>query len=203
MMEQFDLLEMMRQDREAVEGVASLYGLECTTTSDYRAAFDHWQAEHGHFGSIPLSHAWHQMSGRNGDCDLATGDGCEVTILCADTRCNDPEHDYARRCQCVGDLTYRAVCDTCHWSSTPDREHEATLAALDHCFENWRDSPVVSPAPSNMDDRAMRRWSAEVVAAYGARPLGWPVITARTGPGTRAVAGRSPWRGYDVAVGTL
>ena len=89
MMEQFDLLEMMRQDREAVEGVASLYGLECTTTSDYRAAFDHWQAEHGHFGSIPLSHAWHQMSGRDGDCDLTTGDGCEVTILCADTRCND------------------------------------------------------------------------------------------------------------------
>lgn len=46
-------------------------------------------------------------------------------------------------------------------------------------------------------------WKKQVIALYGDRPPGWPVITDRTPPGLRAVEGRSPWGGYDVAVQDL
>ena len=113
---QCDLLTMLQEDREATEGVPKLFALECGSAEEFEAAFDRWTAEYGHFGSIPISHAWHKSGLGFVPPDLVTEHGCEVNILSSDTRCH--EHwsgPSGESCQCVGDLLYRAVCGHCRW----------------------------------------------------------------------------------------
>jgi len=80
-------------------------------------------------------------------------------------------------------------------------EAEGQLDCWHYCPPARSDTPLPhdshEPSP-----KQRRRWNEEVDKLYGDRPEGYPIITERTAPGTRAVPGRSPWSGYDVAACT-
>ncbi|MGC5027937.1 DUF6349 family protein [Tsukamurella sp. DT100] len=128
---------------------------------------------------------------------------CQPYVLGADLRCADRTHRDG--CACVGHLIYRGFCTGCDWET--DGEHlEDSLAAidaLDHAHDGWRESPVVEPLKYELGSKAGKNWQRSIEALYGDCPPGWPIITNRRGTATRAVAGRSPWGGYDVAIDTI
>lgn len=87
-------------------------------------------------------------------------------------------------CQCVTALVYRAWCRDCaHWTAIRDDESAAVVELHDHCWPGWRELPVGATA-----DRGPH-WEQ----------AGAPIITERAPHGTRAVAGYSPYGGYDLA----
>lgn len=166
------------------------------TIADYDARFEQWckASPDGHFNSIRISHGWHH----HGPV-LLLPDQCDVGVLSASLRC-----DHARGCECVGrGGAYMAVCDHCGWHSDHAAdETRAVVDGLDHAYPGWRDSPVAPPA-TFCDNKQKAAWQRTVRELCGDRPAGWPVITDRVPPGMRAVPGRSPWGGYDVAAVSL
>lgn len=156
------------------------------------AAFAEWKQRYGNFDCIRVSHGWHEAM-----CE-ATGpvDRCQGTLLAANYGCDCSERD----CQCVGGTYSRGACLHCAWEGPVRHDGgEAVCDALDHAHPDWRTSPVVAPLRHDATPARTRRWRAEVDTLYGDRPDGHPIITDRPPPGTRAVADRSPWGGYDVA----
>ncbi|MGO2821667.1 MAG: DUF6349 family protein [Brachybacterium tyrofermentans] len=87
-------------------------------------------------------------------------------------------------CQCVTALVYWAWCGDCaHWTAIRDEETAAVEELHDHCWPGWLDLPLGGTA--DREDP----WTQP----------GAPIITNRSGSGTRAVPGRSPYGGYDLA----
>ena len=157
-------------------------------------AFSEWRQRYGGFDSARVSHGWHVAL-----CE-ATGPvtRCQVTVLTVNLGCR---HTGRAGCQCVGGLSYRGACLHCPWEG-PVREDQTQAVGdgLDHAHPGWRNGPTVQPLGHEPSPKQRRRWNEEVDKLYGDRPEGYPIITERTTPGTRAVPGRSPWGGYDVAV---
>lgn len=206
MTEQLDLLDMLAADTrvyaERVHGVPSLFTLRRDSLADYDAAFTDWQHEWGSHDSYRQSHAWHPTIRDQFSGDLDPTPTCHAGMLLADLRCG-----HHTPCSCVGDLLYRGLCRGCGWHSPiTDTENDAVLATLDHAHPGWRENPIVpapppDPGPGN---RRHHAWIATVTELHGGpQPTGWPIITRRGPSGHRAVPGRSPWSGYDVAAETL
>lgn len=163
---------------------------------DLAAAFERWVFEHGSFGCIPRSHMWHPaitMDDANTDTE-----GHDLTVLSADLRC---EH-YGERCQCVGDLMYRAICERCRWHADGTEQH-VVEAWHDHAWPGWRTLPAIPAAITKRDDqnRPSTKLAAWIEEHY---PVDWqvpgaPIRTERSGLGTRHVPRRSPWGGFDLS----
>ena len=164
--------------------------------ADLEAAFARWQFEHGSFGCVPRSHMWHPAI----SMDRANTDttGHDLSVLSADLRC---EH-YGQPCQCVGDLLYRAICETCRWH-LDGTEAQGVEGWHDHAWPGWRALPVIPAALTKRDDhnRPSKKLAAWIEEHY---PDGWqvpgaPIITERPQHGTRHVPHRSPWGGFDLS----
>lgn len=202
MTDQLDMFDMLALDTmldaEATRGTPTLF-VSCARGIDARIAETAaWSQQWGRLGGFAQSHGWHaQMTVATEPTTI-----CQPSVLVADLRCRCFADD---GCECVGELVYRAVCRCCRdWESERivDDESVAAMIALDHAHPGWRDCPVVTLGPHN--DGPKKRWAQAVREQYGDRPDGWPIITDRGGPvGLRAVPGRSPWGGYDVAARSL
>ncbi len=202
-MHQLDLFEMAEADdleSRMRRGIPRLYAHTYPHPDDYVRAFENWQRDWFSFASRVVSHAWlpaeYMWLGSSG-----VTAACQPIVLTAHLQC---QH-YGERCYCVGRVNaHRGMCRRCGWHSpiTTDDDSSAIALALDHCHPGWRDCPVVDPAPFEDGPKgaaARARWEDAARNLYGKRPQGWPIITSRASPGTRAVPGRSPWGGYDVA----
>jgi hypothetical protein len=166
------------------------------TPAELDAAFHRWQFEHGSFGCVPRSHMWHPaitMDAANADTP-----GHDLTVLTADLRCDH----YGRDCLCVGDLLYRAICETCHWHQDGTEAH-VVEAWHDHAWPGWRDLPVIPAGLGKRDDhnRPSRMFAAWIEEHHPAdwQVPGAPIITNRPEHGTRHVPHRSPWGGFDLS----
>ncbi len=149
-------------------------------------AFSEWRQRYGGFDSARVSHGWHVAL-----CE-ATGPvtRCQVTVLTVNLGCR---HTGRAGCQCVGGLSYRGACLHCPWEG-PVREDQTQAVGngLDHAHPGWRNGPTVQPLGHEPSPKQRRRWNEEVDRLYGDRPEGYPIITERTTPGTRAVPAAPP-----------
>jgi len=192
MMTQLDLFSLLPSIEDDTPTPPSIYGSPARGLVARTAAFTDWSACSGRLDSYRVSHAWHP-----GLCEAAgTTPGCQVSVMTCDLRC-----DHHRACECVGDLIEKGVCLHCAWEG-PDRLNQAAAVwdALDHAHPGWDDSPAVDPLRHDPSAKQKQRWRESVEELYGPRPQGYPIITRRPPGATRAVAGRSPWGGYDVAL---
>lgn len=98
------------------------------------------------------------------------------------------------RCACVGGHLHQAVCSVCRWHHIDDAEKAVVEAWHDHAFPGWRDLPV---APVGLDSKHLAKWATDMYPAEWQVP-GAPILTTRTGVGSRSVPGRSPWGGFDI-----
>lgn len=113
-----------------------------------------------------------------------------------------------------GALKHRAICDACGWGTPVGTERETVALWHDHAWPGWRDLPVVpldiAPRGGGMDLKraydkvAARRGCDWVQANY---LTDWhvdraPILSERSGYGTRDVPGYSPWAGFDIWEGT-
>lgn len=202
---QLDMLAMLAADETEAKRAAGipprLYGMTGRGLWARLEAYDAWMTEWEpviEIGAGLVVRGWH----RNFLADPARTLECQPYVLGADLRCNDFSH---RDCACTGQLVWRGFCTGCDWEA--DGEHlEDSLAAvdaLDHAHDGWRESPVVEPLAYELSSKAGKNWQRATMDLYGDCPPGWPVITNRRGVATRAVEGRSPWGGYDVAIDTI
>ncbi|WP_293787985.1 DUF6349 family protein [uncultured Aeromicrobium sp.] len=107
-------------------------------------------------------------------------------------------------CECIGDLLYLAVCDTCevHWI---DGDWNTVVEAWhDHAFPGWRDLPTLpGKLRGQMGTRKMtpklEEW-LETNYPPEFRVAGAPILTDRGGSGTRHVPEYSPYGGFDLSV---
>ena len=179
--------------------VPKLFATTARGAQAHIAEFREWKYEFGHFDCIRVSHAWVASP----MTPTEPTDTCQPTVLHAGLWCH---HGGGRNkgCQCVGGGLFWAFCRGCDWEGNDrhDDETAAVFDALDHAHPGWRDSPVVEAASPAAKEKAAGRWIANVHDLYGDRPDGWPIITERMG-GLRAVPGRSPWGGYDIAAESL
>jgi hypothetical protein len=166
------------------------------TPGQLAAAFERWCFEHGSFGCIPRSHMWHPAI-TMGDANTDTA-GHDLAVLTADLRCDH----HGERCQCVGTLLTRAICETCRWHADGTEQH-AVEAWHDHAWPGWRTLPVAPLGITKWDDRGR---PTEKLAAWieEHQPVAWqlpgaPIITERARYGTRHVPHRSPWGGFDLS----
>lgn len=168
--------------------------------SDLEDAVAHWQFLHRLDGSRHDSRMWHRA--------IAVPGGVEIgehgfDLFTADLRCDPWKHPTPHGgCTCVGDLTYMAMCEPHGWHAVASDENAAVETWHDHSFPGWRDLPVVPARLRNTDEiglsSAARKWIEQHYPA-SMRVVGAPVITERSGIGTRHVPGRSPWGGYDIS----
>lgn len=207
---QLDMFEMLAADEKAATtaaklatGIPKLYAHPGRGLRARLAAYSAWMQEWKPivpFGCALIVKGW--------DTRYPIGeptDTCQPIVLSADLRCDAPGHRYGVNCYCMGELVHRAFCLHCDWEA--DGEHverdRAAMDGLDHAHPGWRESPIVEPHQHDGQMKVTKTWTAMVNKAYGPRPLGWPVITRRTRPGHGAVAGRSPWGGYDISSQSL
>lgn len=109
-------------------------------------------------------------------------------------------------------LLYRGACRKagCDWEGpVRDRENPAVEDGMDHAWPGWRHLPPVPKVPDQVGSgtskaamKSVEAWTAKVIAVY---PDGWleaggPIRTVREPMGTRHVAGRTPYGGYDLAL---
>ncbi|MFZ2510992.1 MAG: DUF6349 family protein [Gordonia sp. (in: high G+C Gram-positive bacteria)] len=176
-----------------------IFGHRGRTLLDYRVRLDRWCAENGtRLDCLRMAHAWAAQYGT----PVALRGQCHPIRISASLGC--PHHVWdGGPCECVGGHVYRTICEHCGWHSPATDDSSAVLAGLDHAYPGWRTSPIAPAQNSGGSQAKAKRWAKNVVELYGDRPLGWPVITDRAGPGLRAVEGRSPWGGYDVAAAYL
>ena len=127
----------------------------------------------------------------------------DFDLFTADLRCEPwTDREPHSGCQCVGDLTYQAICEPHRWHLIASDENSAVEAWHDHAFTGWRDLPIVPALFRSIDQpglsKAAKKWIAENYPT-STQVVGAPVITERSNSGTRHVPGRSPWAGYDIS----
>lgn len=168
------------------------------------ADYDKWCDGHGNFGSIPRSHAWlpeitlYASSSEVGQLPAR----CTPYLLGADLRGICGHHG---RCYCVGNHVFRGACLGCTWEGPIVQDAaDAVADAHDHAWPGWRDLPIVGRRPESGTTKkqlaATQAWEDGVNRIY---PSGWlhaggPIITARTGYGTRDVPNCTGHGGYDL-----
>lgn len=166
------------------------------TPDELAAAFERWTFEHDRLGCIPASHMWHPAITMDDANSLTPGH--DLTVLSADLRCAH----LTERCHCVGQLLYRAICQTCRWHRDAT-EPQAVEAWHDHAWPGWRQLPAV-PAeiatsdPSGRPTRRLVAWLDQHQPDDWQTP-GAPIVTERARHGTRHVPRRSPWGGFDLS----
>lgn len=188
----------------AVEAVPPWEGAPLTFTTDYHspaeldAAFAHWQFLNGPFNSSALSHMWHRAIAVPGGVAVADHG---FDMFTAELRCFVDDHRH-EDCACVGDMLYQAVCEPCEWHQITAGENTAVESWHDHSIPGWRDLPIV-PARIRISDGSglTKAAGAWIIEHYppAMQFIGAPIITERSDVGTRHVAGRSPWGGYDLS----
>ena len=186
------------------EGAPLRYHEEFTLPGQLDAAFDRFQFEYGTFGCIPASHMWNRAGGIR--LPTATANGHELHLFNANGDCSGkwaPAHLHQHTPgELPGKYMTQAICPACSWHHIGGHE-EAVEAWHDHAFPGWRELPVV---PLNIhscgdDKRRIRRlhdWVAEHYPEQWQQPH-CPTRSERASYATRAVAGGSPWKGYDLA----
>lgn len=180
---------------------ASIFTFRARTLNEYRAREDQWRKEdpENGFGMVFVAHAWtaypYVVTSVPGQCDAVV---IHANLSCHHIKSRDGQ------CECVGNRVYRSICEHCGFHSAVYADEDAAvLDGLDHAYPGWRDSPIVPSCRSGADKKKTNRWETTVREAYGERRRGWPMITDRETSGARAVQGRSPWKGYDVAASAL
>lgn len=153
---------------------------------------------HTRFDSYALSHMWHRAIAGPGDVAVAEHG---FDLFTAELRCLSGDHRHGP-CACVGDMLYQAVCEPCEWHQITTGENTAVESWHDHAIPGWRDLPIV-PARIPISDGAgltetARAWILEHYPP-SMQFTGAPIISERSSIGTRHVAGRSPWGGYDLS----
>lgn len=150
------------------------------------APFEEWR------GAL-YAHSWRRGYGGNGYDDGTHS----IDEFNADLRCSlfywgesHDERDHKHRCFCVGELVSMIICERCQWH-TVGTEDQAVAGWHDHAWPGWRNLPVQAGGLSD------KRRKAEQPAEW--HVPGAPIITRRSGIGTRSVPGRSPWKGYDLS----
>lgn len=185
------------------------YTTDYYTPTELDAAFARWRAQYGHFGSIPLSHMWFSSLS---DKPLILDDH-ELHVYKADASCDlsvygipSPGRDAALHDHTThplpGQHMTQANCPTCRWHRIGD-ERDVIEAWHDHAFPGWRQLPVL-PAKlgrsrgERKTDQKIRDWTLTNYPTQWHRH-GSPIVTERGPHGTRPVAGRAPFGGYDMA----
>lgn len=175
---------------------------EFYTPDHLRDAWRAWTDRHTHFDSIQRSHMWHQI-GLGGYVQLGVH---SIEVFDAELRPGFlPGGGYTDPrtiCHGPGDLLYQAICEPCRWH-TFGTEPEVVEAWHDHAAPGWRHLPVI---PAEVRDgiqmgkpnKAAMAWIEEHYPSEWQQP-GHPILTKRERPGTRHVAGYSPWGGYDLS----
>jgi hypothetical protein len=168
--------------------------------ADLEAAHQHWQFLHKLDQSRTQSRMWHRAIAV--PSSVAIGEH-GFDLFTADLRCEPWTHREPHSgCQCVGDLTYQAICEPHRWHLIASDENSAVEAWHDHAFTDWRDLPIVPALLRSIDQpglsKAAKKWIAEHYPP-SMQIVGAPVITERSNCGTRHVPGRSPWAGYDMS----
>lgn len=168
--------------------------------ADLDAAHAHWQFLHMRDGASVQSRMWRRSIAFPAGADVGTH---RLDLFAADLRCEPWKHGHPHdKCACVGDLMYLAICELHAWHGIFSDENTAAEVWHDHAFPGWRDLPIV-PARLRSTDKpglstSARKW-IERHYPTSAQVVGAPVITERSGLGTRHVPGRSPWGGYDIS----
>ena len=200
----FDIEAMLHES--AIEAASEWSGapLGFTTAywpvADLEAAHERWQFLHKLDQSRTQSRMWHRAIAVPGS--VAVGEH-GFDLFTADLRCEPWTHREPHSgCQCVGELTYQAICEPHGWHVIAGDENSAVEGWHDHAFPGWRDLPVVPARLRSVDrlglSKAATKWIAEHYPP-SRQVVGAPIITERSKGGTRHVPGRSPWAGYDIA----
>lgn len=197
-----DLLDMLDtiETLDAAEGLHLGYIWPPPPHDEIITARDAWIAKHGNFGYLFKYHGWDQPWYDDAPAVL---NGHNMRRYRAWLGCDH----YRQNCACVGDRLYVAVCEPCNWyhPNPVDSENASVELWHDHAWPGWRDLP---PVPERLqappDVSGARRWAPSTkwrAEQYGPAwdVPGAPVITERSGFGTRRVPGRSPNGGYDLA----
>lgn len=196
----FDLDELAREALLATPwtGAPLAYTTDYWTPAELTAAFDRYQAEHGHVRSIPRSHMWHTDTTRT----PLVLDAHELHVYTAAAHCSFEDHDHSAD-PLPGQHLHQANCPRCRWHRIDSSERVVVEAWHDHALPGWRALPAM-PANLTRHDaprQADQRRLAWIEDAYPAewQISGAPILTARNGHANRPVAGRSPLGGYDLA----
>lgn len=135
-----------------------------------------FESERGTLGIAFWSHMWHCSNRQE------PSGAHPIEVLFAYLACDTIHRGI--ECQCIGSHVYRAWCgQCCRWSQIHTDESAAVEDMHDHCWPGWRALPVGTAA-----DRP-EHWTQP----------GAPIVTRRAAIGRRAVPGRSPYGGYDLA----
>lgn len=200
----FDIDAMLHE--AAIDSAPPWSGAPLRFTSGYHSpaefeeAYEHWQFLHKVDPGWTPNRMWRRAISVPGQA--VVGDHT-FDLFTADLRCEPWKHGEARSsCQCVGDLTYQAICEPHVWHVIASDENAAVEAWHDHVFPRWRELPIVPARLRSVDQpglsRAARKWVQEHYP-QSMQVAGAPVITERSNSGTRHVPGRSPWSGYDLS----
>lgn len=103
-------------------------------------------------------------------------------------------------------LQYRGACLGCMWvcDENHGRENDAVECAHDHGWSGWRDLPLIERA--GLQAGSVAKGAKELYEELYLVKLwpdrrqlyGAPMLTQRTGIGTRHVPAVNPWGGYDL-----
>lgn len=205
----YDLLDLLDDiTRPAYSGAAPLaFTSRYFTPDDLLAARAElarvrggWSREHPTFGAwgLGITTGW-----------CATAPGHTLCILTTDLRCDCrlpflcSEWENIGPCHCVGDLLYQANCPECSWHHISEKENDVVEAWHDHAWPGWRDLPVIparlrTATNNQKQTAALTNW-LENNYPPEFRVDGAPILTERSGIGTRSVPRRNPFGGYDIA----
>lgn len=192
----FDIEAMI--DEATLEADGPWNGAPLGYTPDYytpeelSAAFDRYVLENGRFGCLIYSHMWAPAIARS----PLVIDRHELHVLHANTSCERPEH---RHPDLANEGGSQANCPTCRWHVIDHDENNVIEAWHDHAMPGWRDLPTL---PNGLSEKVKRAWLEEHYPPQW-QTGGAPVLTLRTGIGTRHVDRRSPFGGYDLCVGII
>lgn len=198
----FDIDAMLLADylasQPAWDGAPLGYHEEPRTPAELDAAWERWILHNGNYGCIPDSHMWH--ADRCSTQGLALN-GHTLHVYHASTHCSPDSGHTHEAGELPGNGRTQVICDICNWRHISDDEGDAVEAWHDHAFPEWRSLPVVPAKYTGIPPRGRNPLQTWVEEHYPERfqQSGYPIITERSGVGTRHVPGRSPWGGYDLS----
>lgn len=186
------------------------YTTDYYTPTELDAALDRWRTQYGHHGCYPFSHMWHPdlcdqpLILEHHQLHLYNADGrCDLHIYgVASPGRDQADHDHSAN-PLPGQLMTQSNCPACRWHHIDPSERKVVEAWHDHAFPGWRELPVLPTKLAR--NRGEKKTNAKILDwALAHYPTsfqinGAPIITERNSDATRAVAGRSPFGGYDLA----